>query len=386
MKIAFIEWASFGKEDIIQALTSLSHSVVRFSHPDYDLRESTDFTRSFSDFVKEQKPELVFSSNYFPLVSSVCNTFEIPYISWVYDCPHLSLFSATVINPCNHIFVFDRDTVNYFKSAGITTIEYMPLAAAVRRLDSMEVTPAIKDKLGCDVSFVGAMYNEAHNLFDRLWGLSDYAQGYLNGIMRSQLKISGYNFIEELLNDNVMAELRSLQPYVPEPDGAEPDSYVYSRFFIDRKLTQMERADLLGAVSEHFDTYLYTHNRTPELPYINNIGPIDPVTTMPYVFKCSKINLNITLRSIHTGIPLRAMDIMGAGGFLLTNYQSDMDEFFTAGQDYVWYDGKDDLLSKCEYFLTHEKDRTEIAHNGHAAISSAHTYEIRLQQMLESVF
>ena len=386
MKIAFIEWASFGKEDIIQALTSLSHSVVRFSHPDYDLRESADFTRSFSDFVKEHKPELVFSSNYFPLVSSVCNTFEIPYISWVYDCPHLSLFSATVINPCNHIFVFDRDTVNYFKSAGITTIEYMPLAAAVRRLDSMEVTPAIKDKLGCDVSFVGAMYNEAHNLFDRLWGLSDYAQGYLNGIMRSQLKISGYNFIEELLNDNVMAELRSLQPYVPEPDGAEPDSYVYSRFFIDRKLTQTERADLLGAVSEHFDTYLYTHNRTPELPYINNIGPIDPVTTMPYVFKCSKINLNITLRSIHTGIPLRAMDIMGAGGFLLTNYQSDMDEFFTAGQDYVWYDGKDDLLSKCEYFLTHEKDSTEIAHNGHAAISSAHTYEIRLQQMLESVF
>ncbi len=386
MKIAFIEWASFGKEDIIQALTSLSHSVVRFSHPDYDLRESTDFTRSFSDFVKEQKPELVFSSNYFPLVSSVCNTFEIPYISWVYDCPHLSLFSATVINPCNHIFVFDRDTVNYFKSIGITTIEYMPLAAAVRRLDSMEVPPAIKDKLGCDVSFVGAMYNENHNLFERLWGLSDYAQGYLNGIMRSQLKISGYNFIEELLNDNVMAELRSLQPYVPEPDGVEPDSYVYSRFFIDRKLTQMERADLLGAVSQHFDTYLYTHNRTPELPYINNIGPIDPVTTMPYVFKCSKINLNISLRSIHTGIPLRAMDIMGAGGFLLTNYQSDMDELFTAGRDYVWYDGRDDLLSKCEYFLTHEKDRTEIAHNGHATISSAHTYEIRLQQILESVF
>ena len=63
-----------------------------------------------------------------------------------------------------------------------------------------------------------------------------------------------------------------------------------------------------------------------------------------------------------------------------------MDELFTAGRDYVWYDGRDDLLSKCEYFLTHEKDRTEIAHNGHATISSAHTYEIRLQQILESVF
>lgn len=386
MKIGFLEWASFGKEDIVQAFINLGHTVVRFSHEDYDLRESVSFVESFSDFVKNNKPDCVFSSNYFPLVSSVCNTYEIPYIAWVYDCPHLSLYSATVINPCNHIFVFDRDTVNTFVNSGITTISYMPLAAAVKRLDSMTLTPAIKEKLACDVSFVGAMYNESHNLFDRLWGLSERAQGYLNGIMMSQLKISGYNFIEELLDEEILSELRKVEPYVPEHDGVEPDTFVYSRYFIDRKLTQMERTALLSAVSARFDTKLYTHNRTPELPFIDNIGPIDPVTTMPYVFKSSRINLNISLRSIHTGIPLRVMDIMGAGGFLMTNYQSDMDELFVANQDYVWYDGEDDLITKCEYYLTHEKDRTEIAHNGHAAISSAHTYELRLQQMLESVF
>ena len=38
------------------------------------------------------------------------------------------------------------------------------------------------------------------------------------------------------------------------------------------------------------------------------------------MFANSKVNLNITLRNIKTGIPLRALDIMGAGGFLLTNY------------------------------------------------------------------
>ena len=52
---------------------------------------------------------------------------------------------------------------------------------------------------------------------------------------------------------------------------------------------------------------------------------------MPLVFQNSKINLNITLRSIKNGIPLRAIDIMGAGGFLLTNYQNDFGLHFTDG-------------------------------------------------------
>ena len=65
-------------------------------------------------------------------------------------------------------------------------------------------------------------------------------------------------------------------------------------------------------------------NPTPELPNVINMGSVDYYDMMPYVFKCSDINLNITLRSIKTGIPLRAMDIMGAGGFLMSNYQVDL--------------------------------------------------------------
>lgn len=386
MRVAFIEWASFGKEDIIDAFKKLGHSVSNFSHPDYDLRESVDFVNAFNEFLGSEEYDLVFSSNYFPLVSSVCNTHGIPYIAWVYDCPHLSLYSATVINPCNHIFVFDRATVNSLNAAGITTVSYMPLAAATARLDALKVTPAIAEKLSSDVSFVGAMYNESHNLFDRLTGLSPFARGYIDGIMQSQLQISGYNFIEELLREDVLAELRRIEPYVPEADGVEPDTFVYSRYFIDRKLTSIERERLLMAVSSRFDTALYTHNKTPNLPYINNIGPIDPYTTMPFVFKCSKINLNISLRSIHSGIPLRAMDIMGAGGFLLTNYQSDMEEYFVPGEDYVYFDGENDLVEKCAYYLTHDAERAEIAQRGHDKICSAHTYEIRLAQMLKAVF
>ena len=265
-------------------------------------------------------------------------------------------------------------------------MHYLPLAANTDRLDSMIVTDEIHRKLDCDISFVGSMYDENHNLFDRLTGISRYTRGYLDGIMKSQLAISGYNFIEELLSERILNDLRSVSPYTPDSDGVETDSYVYSRFFIDRKLTEIERKNILSALSDKYNVNLYTHNPTPYLDKVHNIGPIDPVNTMPYVFKCSKINLNITLRSIHSGIPLRAMDILGAGGFLMTNYQSDMCEYFEDGTDYVMYDGPGDLIDKCKYYLEHDDERKSIAINGHNKIKAHHTYVTRISAIIDEVF
>ena len=107
---------------------------------------------------------------------------------------------------------------------------------------------------------------------------------------------------------------------------------------------------------------------------------------MPYVFHLSEINLNISLRSIRTGIPLRCLDRMGAGGFLLSNYQSDFYEHFIPGQDVVLYESVDDLLKKCAYYLRHESERKQIAINGYNKVKEYHTYEVRLQQMFDIVF
>ena len=68
---------------------------------------------------------------------------------------------------------------------------------------------------------------------------------------------------------------------------------------------------------------LYTADKISGMDKVEVCGPVDYVKEMPYVFKNTKINLNMTLRSIWTGIPLRAIDVMGCGGFLLTNYQAD---------------------------------------------------------------
>ena len=138
--------------------------------------------------------------------------------------------------------------------------------------------------------------------------------------------------------------------------------------------------------SKNYIINLYTPNATPDIQGVYNKGPVDYYNEMPYVFNNSRINLNITLRSIKSGISLRCMDICAAGGFLLSNYQEDMYDVFVPGEDMVMYESVDDLVNKCRYYLEHESERRQIASNGTGKVSEKHTYDIRFKEIFDIVF
>ena len=94
----------------------------------------------------------------------------------------------------------------------------------------------------------------------------------------------------------------------------------------------------------------------------------------------------MTSKSIRAGLPLRIFDILGCGGFCLTNYQTELTNYFTLGSDLDCYTSEDDLLAKVEYYLAHENDRAEIAHNGLETIKKYHNYPERLLEMLSLAY
>lgn len=130
----------------------------------------------------------------------------------------------------------------------------------------------------------------------------------------------------------------------------------------------MERINILTDVASHFPLKIFTPNKNYVIPNASNMGAADYLAETPYIFHDSKINLNITLRSIKSGIPLRCMEIMSCGGFLLTNFQSDFLKHFVAGEDFVYFESNDDMLQKIEYYLTHEKERSSIAESGYQKV------------------
>lgn len=77
---------------------------------------------------------MVFSVNYFTTISNVCHKYKINYISWTCDAPLLSMRNASVYNPENTIYVFDKKEYEYFNSIGADTVKYLPLAGRPKRI------------------------------------------------------------------------------------------------------------------------------------------------------------------------------------------------------------------------------------------------------------
>lgn len=103
---------------------------------------------------------------------------------------------------------------------------------------------------------------------------------------------------------------------------------------------------------------------------------------LPKIFKCSKINLDIIHKSIQSAITVRTYDAMGLGGFVISNWQIEIPDYFTIDRDIVVYESIPDLLNKIDYYLTHDDERMQIAKNGQEKVLANHTYNIRVQEML----
>lgn len=105
---------------------------------------------------------------------------------------------------------------------------------------------------------------------------------------------------------------------------------MFESTFLGFKLANIERVSTLNRLSKTLrghNTALYTDTIDSKLEGVDYRGAVAYMTHMPLVFNNSRINLNMTIRNIRTGIPLRVWDILGAGGFLLTNFQVELPDY-----------------------------------------------------------
>ena len=385
MNILLLEWDSFAHEYMIEEFRKADNRVDIFPWPfgQENMRENEALCSKLSKILKEKKYDFVFSFNFFPVAAKACNNCRIKYAAWIYDTPFLLLYSKYTMLDTNYIFFFDKSLFYDFKKHGVHNAFYLPMAAPVDCYDSIKKEDMDGERYGADISFVGSTYNEERqDFFQYINGVNKYTAGYLQGIMKMQGEVYGEFILEGLLTDNILHELQRVCPIRKGEDEWETEAWIYANYFLARKLTGEQRVEQLELLGKKHFVKLYTSERKLEIPNVINCGPVDYMEEMPRVFKNSKINLKMTLRSIHTGIPLRAMDIMGSGGFLLTNYQEDFLEYFEPGIDYVFYSSREELIELTDYYLIHEDERQEIAYNGYCKVKSGHTYKDRVEFLL----
>jgi len=385
MKILYVDYQMYGKDDIIEALQKLENMVEVTDIPLRYEGKKQELEQGLSRVLEGKGYDVVFTSNYYPEVSNVCKLFHIKYLSWTYDSPRIALYHPSILNECNYAFTFDSDECKRLRRKGVKNIYYMPLAVNPQRLAKVKITEQDCSIFGADVSLVASLYNEGHNLYDRMAPrLTDYTRGYLEAVMQAQKNLFGGFILEDVLkNDQIMGEMYTAMPYKLEQGSLTNREYVYANYFLGRKVAALQRLEYIEEISKRFEMKVYTPGDLSAIPTAKHMGVVDYWNDMNKVFRLSKINLNVTLPSIHTGIPLRAMDIMGAGGFLLTNYQADLFELFEPEVDFVYYTSLQEAIYKIDYYLQHEEERAAIAENGKKKMERCFTYENQLRQMLE---
>lgn len=394
MNILLVDWNAMGNKYVEESLKTLGHNVFKLPFDDTKMTEN-EVEEGIRKRHNDKRVELIFSFNYFPSISNCCNKLGLKYVSWVYDSPYINVYSYTVINPCNYIFLFDYGVYAELANNGIKTVYYHPLGVSeLKFADFMSSEDKISE-YSSDISFVGSFYNEKkHDLYSKFDSISEFSKGYLDALIEAQLNIYGESIIENSISESVFEDMSKAYPVNPDSPYVMKPKQLYTEYVLLRKVTSIERLRILDRLSKYNsskndgireikgqtsistkqqnqkvrDIRVYTHDSNLAIPNIKIYGPVDYYEQMPHVFRNSKINLNISLRSIRTGIPLRVLDIMASGGFVITNYQAELMEYFEPDKDIVIYYDHDDLIQKIDYYLEHDEERVKIAENGRSKV------------------
>ena len=374
MKILYCCWNENSAQDVVCNLQKNADEVLVMRR---EVKEYLDGRAVTEILEKLEGVDAVFSFDFFPLVSRLCKETGKKYIAWIYDWPNYTVFDPQVYNDCNEVWLFEKDGIRQLEQYRVSNLKYMPLAVDTGRLDRQLGSDIRNTQFLYDVSFVGNLYlkKEQAMMSEKV---PEYYSGFVDALAAAQEKIFGYNLVNDVINRDFTRKY--LKEIHEELDvESVPEEFVLASQ-INKLVTGKERRELLTAAAQQYEVHLFSSAGQENLGKVHLHGSVDYEKGMPQIFRKSKINLNITLRSITTAVPLRVFDILGSGGFCLTNYQEGILEHFEDGKDLVMYTGREDMLEKIQYYLEHEKERMDIACHGHESVRK-YSYENAFNKM-----
>lgn len=343
-----------------------------------------DSINKVAGLLLENGIDTAITMDFCPAVSDACKECNVKYVSWIYDNPQQALFNRQVLNSNNYIFSFDREQVRDIQSLGAGKVFHLPLATNVLRNAGLVINESDEYRYGCDVSFIGNMYVDDYYEKVRT-ASSDNTAEEMERIVDEAYGIwDGADHLSGKLSEGTMNELARICSYSRKDEfSMSVDKWLSARLF-SRKLAHLERIELAQRL-QFTDFRLYTSTEGFELDGVDVWPSLSYDEELPKAYHLSKININCTLHSITSGIPLRVFDIMGVGGFVLSNYQPEIEELFSIGEDIEIYRNFDELEDKVRYYLTHEDERNSIALRGYKIVSEKYSYDVAFDKIRKIV-
>ena len=379
MKILMLDMGSYTFRDTKEAILSLGHEVDEIYYHFADRFNDDFFLERINHILRRKAYDALLSINFFPLMAISAYEHNIPYISWSYDSPLAEQLTDYFHYDTNRIFLFDRDEVSHYNSIGYNNVFHLPLAINPHRLNELTFSQDINQRYKSEISFVGVLHDSFLN--ELLFCADDYTKGYIEGLFQAQFRLCGCNFIYNSINDDMIESLNKKYRELGN-DKVKLNKRGLS-YSINAQITHEERKLLLELLAEKHEVRLYTTQKQDINSNVTQYGPVKYFTEMNAVFRNSLLNLCPTLRSITSGIPLRALDILANRAVLFSNYQPELAEYYSDGKDVIMYCGIEDAIEKADYYLFHKNLLTDIANSGYEKTIKQFSYENRIHHLFE---
>lgn len=324
--------------------------------------------------LQKQDFDLVFSIGYLHEASVFCHMLGCLYISWILELPNLDLFRNSVSYLENYFFVGDSALVDWIKKSGAQNVFYLPAAAI-----SCE---KVEDSKQYDISFIGKIpVWKKGEIFSEETKVSRSCLGYLDGLVHSQRVLYGWDLVSNTLPVSVLEEMIHHYRIEVPADIWISLSFLYSQYYLVPQVIQQERLILFQGLRNLLTAFTGQEEKE-DISYTIQKYPKE-LEERKRIIASSKINLNLTNRYLTNGISSHAFEIMGYGGFLITNYQKDFLDFFEVGKDWIYFENANDLLFKTVFYCNHLDARTEISERAFKKVKKKHLYIHRIERILE---
>lgn len=372
--------------NIMFALDRMGHEVVFYPKPMEEVSKE-EAEKQLRQFIKNLRIRFVISNMFSPVMAQLTHELDIKYAVYGMDSPYYATYLPIFPRYDNcYLFYFDRREYQMLKDRGCRNVYWLPLAADVASAQNIAITDEELEAYTCDISFVGGLYG--NNQYDELIGRfpEEIQQIFSRIIEQSAFCWDGTDRVTPFLNLKLLRLIKEMCPELYEAGFDMPDDYFIKTFFLDRKITNVERTLLVRMLAERYDFRLYTWNREKVPEGVNRFPQLSSLTETSKVYYAGRINLNITLRSIENGVPLRVFEIMSVGGFVLSNWQEGIPELFEEGKEIVTFKTPEEMIEKADYYLSHDEERMRIGINAYQKVKKCYTFEQQIGKIISILF
>lgn len=383
-------WRQISVTDMAEALRDLGYETEEY--PELLKAASyldDDVVEELMAYIRERQIQVVISLYFVMNAALAAYKIGIKYVAVLWDAPYTEIYNP--LGKVNNVWIstFDRLDRERFWQYGIPHVLYQPLSVNRKQMLTWnrEIQRTLQGQYIHDISFIGNLYSR--NLYrDNLPHIPGNLQPYFYSIFEeAAFRWDGINRVYGKTGSEIIEYIKRVSPEFSIPNRQEiEDVRYFEGLGLIREIANMERVAVLNLLAEEHAVTLYTTDYKEAEEKMQNvqIGPsVVYGKATALVYAGSKINLNIALKGIEGGTPQRIMDIMGAGGFVLTSYCEETAELFEEDKEIVMFRTPEELLEKVDYYLAHDRERRRIAERGFKKVMERYTYENKMQEIIE---